>query len=145
VTVTKFDNGHWRFPEQLNFEKAFGFIYLIRERDTGVMYIGRKNFRGTGKLNKGKQSNWRYYTSSSNELNSMMETYGNAAFDFYVLEQYMTPGGVGWAEVWTQCHVETPTNQETYLNRLIDKISWRSKEEITPRHKARIKAITELK
>jgi hypothetical protein len=145
VTVIVKDNGHWLFPEQLDFQKAFGFIYLIRETATGVMYIGRKNFRGTGKLNKGKQSNWRHYTSSSNELNSTMENIGNAAFKFYVLEQYYTPGGVGWAEVWTQCHVETPTNPEIYLNRKIEGISWRSKEAISDRHKRRLKAIIELK
>ena len=44
----KKDNGHWEFPEQLDHENAFGFVYLIKDTTTGMMYIGKKIFRGNG-------------------------------------------------------------------------------------------------
>lgn len=135
------DNGHWRFPEQLDFRNAHGFIYLIRHIATGVMYIGRKNFKLGGKVTKGKQSNWRVYTGSSDLLNQMIMRDGVDAFYFFVLEQYYTKGGVGWAEVWSQCIVETPSNQGRFLNRLIEKVSWKSTEVVTARHKARLNKI----
>jgi hypothetical protein len=142
--VAAFDNGHWRFNEQLDFQKAFGFIYLIRQKSTGMMYIGRKNFRSLSKVTKGRQSNWRSYTSSSKKLNAQIEANGIEDFQFYILEQYRTPGGLGWAEVWSQCHVETPSNHHKFYNVLIEKISWKSTEAITGRHKARLDAIMKL-
>lgn len=140
--ATGFDNGHWRFSEQLDFKKAFGFVYLIREKSSGKMYIGRKNFRSMAKLTKGRQSNWRMYTSSSKQLNELVALNGSDNYQFFVLEQYYSIGGLGWGEVWSQCHVETPTNHKRFYNVLIDKISWASKEVISPRHKARLDALT---
>jgi hypothetical protein len=142
--VAGLDNGHWKFSEQLDFKKAFGFVYLIREKETGRMYIGRKNFRSAAKLTRGFSSNWRTYTSSSKSLNALIGQNGKEAFSFIVLEQYFTAGGLGWAEVWSQCHVETPSNHGRYFNKLIEKISWKSTEIITPRHKARLDAITKI-
>jgi hypothetical protein len=62
-------------------------------------------------------------------------------YAFFVLEQYYSAGGLGWAEVWSQCIVETPSNHGRFLNRLIEKISWKSTEIISPRHKARLNAL----
>lgn len=143
VTV-KIDNGHWIFPEQLDFKKAHGFIYVIRRVSTGQLYIGRKHFRSAGKLTKGKQSNWRSYTSSSKEVNAQIEAFGKDDFRFFVLEQYYSLGAVGWAETWSQCHAEIASNHEKYLNRLIDKVCWRSKEKITSRHKERLTKLMNL-
>lgn len=140
----KKDNGHWTFTEQLDFENAYGFIYLIRHKHSGVMYIGKKFFRGAGKSNKGKQSNWRTYTSSSKELNALISQDGKDAFEFFILEQYMTRGAVSWAETWSQCHVEVPTNNHIWLNRFIDKVQWKSSEAITDRHKKRLNKLAGL-
>jgi hypothetical protein len=137
-----FDNGHWQFDEQLDYENAFGFIYIIREKGTGMMYIGKKFFRGAGKINRGKQSNWRTYTSSSREINDKITSGGKDLFEFIVLEQYYTRGGVSWAETWSQCHVEIPSNNHIWYNRFIDKVQWRSSECISKRHKKRLKQIT---
>ena len=141
----KKDNGHWDFPEQLDHENAFGFIYLIKNIDTGMMYIGKKIFRGTGKINKGKPSNWRVYTSSSKDINSMIEEFGIDSFEFHVLEQYYTRGGLSWAETWSQCHVEVPTNNHIWYNRFIDKVQWRSSEVVSARHRKRLTKLAGLK
>ena len=138
------DNGHWAFPDQLDFNKAYGFVYAIRRVSTGQIYIGRKNFRTYGKRNEGRQSNWKQYTSSSDRLNSFIKAFGKSDFRFFVLEQYYTVGGVGWAETWSQCHAETATNQVKYLNKSIEKVSWVSKEKITDRHKDRLTKIMNL-
>jgi hypothetical protein len=137
-TVKSFDNGHWQFPEQLDSTKAFGFIYLIKDKSTGMMYIGRKNFRSLSKLHKGKESAWRSYASSSEQLQELIKIKGKQNFEFYVLEQYYTLGGLGWGETWSQAVVEVPSKTSRFLNRLIPAIKWKSKEDITQRHKDRL-------
>jgi hypothetical protein len=139
VKRTKFDNGIWTFSEQLDFNNAHGFIYLIRDKENGMMYIGKKAYRGNGKKNRGQQSNWRTYTSSSKSLNEAIVAKGLSEFEFYVLEQYYTKGGWSWAETWSQCHVEVPSNNEVWMNRFIDKTMWRVTEHVTARHKSRLR------
>ena len=143
--LKKKDNGHWEFPEQLDHENAFGFVYLIRNTATGMMYIGKKMFKGNGKLNKGKPSNWRVYTSSSKDINALIEENGIDSFEFHVLEQYYTRGGLSWAETWSQCFVEVPTNNHIWYNRFIDKVQWRSSETVSLRHRKRLNKLAGLK
>jgi hypothetical protein len=139
------DNGHWNFTEQLDFNNAFGFVYLIKDTNNGMMYIGKKIFRGTGKINRGKPSNWRTYTSSSKDINALIEENGKDSFEFYVLEQYYTRGGLSWAETWSQCFVEVPSNNHIWYNRFIDKVQWRSSEEVSSRHRKRLNKLAGLK
>jgi len=139
------DNGHWNFTEQLDYNNAFGFVYLIKDTKNGMMYIGKKIFRGTGKINRGKPSNWRTYTSSSKDINALIEENGKDSFEFYVLDQYYTRGGLSWAETWSQCFVEVPTNNHIWYNRFIDKVQWRSSEEVSVRHRKRLNKLAGLK
>lgn len=136
-------NGHWEFPEQLGSKEFFGFIYAIFDPETKRGYIGKKQFFGTGKLNKGQESNWRRYTSSCKELNEEIRLRGIQNFRFIVLEQYRVRGTLGWAEVWSQCIAETPTSKVWY-NGLIEKVSWAVKEAITERHKERLQGIINM-
>jgi len=48
-------NGHWDFPEQLGYP-YFGFIYLIKNFINGKMYIGKKQYLGSGKVNRGQET-----------------------------------------------------------------------------------------
>ena len=137
----KKDNGHWLFPEQVKIENIFGFVYLIRNRKTNMMYIGKKFVKGTGKLNRGLESNWKTYTSSSKTINDDIRINGKDHYEFIILECYTTRGGVGWAETWSQCYVEIPSNNHIWYNRFIDKVSWKSSEHITKRHKLRLNKI----
>ena len=139
------DNGHWNFTELLDYNNAFGFVYLIKDTKNGMMYIGKKIFRGTGKINRGKPSNWRTYTSSSKDINALIEENGKDSFEFYVLDQYYTRGGLSWAETWSQCFVEVPTNNHIWYNRFIDKVQWRSSEEVSVRHRKRLNKLAGLK
>jgi hypothetical protein len=137
IVVPKFQNGHWRFPEQMG--DGVGFIYVIRDNYMKRFYLGKKLFRGTGKLNKGKESNWKKYTSSSKLLAEMLKERPKEEFDFICLEQYQTKGTLSYSETWSLCHVEAPTNDDWY-NRLVEKVSWNVKEQITDRHKERLRA-----
>jgi hypothetical protein len=135
--LPRFDNGHWQFPEQMG--DGVGFIYLIRDNYLKKFYLGKKLYRGYGKLNNGKESNWRRYTSSSKVLKEMFKERPREEFDFICLEQYKTKGTLSYSETWTLCFVEAPTNDRWY-NRLIEKVSWNVRERITDRHKERLMA-----
>lgn len=139
----KFDNGHWSFPEQMG-EGYVGFIYVIRDNVLEKFYLGKKLFYGHGKLNKGKESDWRKYKSSSKLLAVLLRERPKEEFDFICLEQYKTKGTLSYSETWTLCHVEAPTN-DTWYNTLIDKVSWNVKEPISQRHKDRLAAAINFK
>ena len=146
MAVVKFDNGHWAFPEQLDHKKAQGFIYAIRRVSTGQLYFGRKNFRVVSKFAQlnGTQSDWRRYKGSSDELKALIKKHGIADFRFFVLEQYYTKGGVGWAETWYICQAECPSDHAKFLNRQIPNVKWRSTEFISSRHKDRLSKVVRL-
>jgi len=112
---------------------------MIIEKSSGRKYIGKKNFRGRGKLNKGQESNWKTYSSSSKYLNQLIKDQGKDDFEFIIIEQYFTHGGLSFAEVWSQVTLETPSNNHEYLNRFIDKITWKVTEPVTARHKKRLR------
>lgn len=136
IIVPKHDNGHWHFEEQMG-GKNVGFIYVIRDRELKRFYLGKKQFYGAGKLNKGVESNWRKYVSSSNLLKEMFKERPLSEFDFVCLEQYKTKGTLSYSETWSLCSVEAPTSPMWY-NHLVEKVSWNVKEPISDRHKDRL-------
>jgi hypothetical protein len=132
--------GHWKYAfKDLDPARAVGFVYMIIDKQDNTKYIGKKQFRGRGRLNKGVESNWKSYTSSSKELNERIKDRGPEDFHFIILEQYYTLGGLSFAETWSQVVCETPSNNEEFLNRFIDKVTWRVTEPVTKRHKQRLK------
>ena len=138
VKSTRFDNGHWLFPEQLG--DGVGFIYVIRDHVLRRCYLGKKQFVGAGKLNKGKESNWKKYTSSSTVLNALLKERPRDEFEFIAIEQYRTKGTLSYSETWSLCLVEAPTSRDWY-NTLIEKVSWPVKEGVTARHKERLQMV----
>lgn len=138
IKTNRFDNGHWLFPEQMG--EGVGFIYVIRDRVLRRCYLGKKLYYGAGKLNKGKESHWRRYTSSSKVLGELLKVRPREEFEFICLEQYKTKGTLSYSETWSLCRVEAPTSNEWY-NTLIEKVSWPVKEKITKRHKERLERV----
>jgi hypothetical protein len=114
-----------------------GFVYVIRDNWMKSFYLGKKLFHGHGKHNRGMESNWRRYVSSSNLLKDMFAERPKEEFDFICLEQYKMKGALSYAETWTLCFVEAPTTTDWYNTR-IEKVSWPVKERITKRHKERL-------
>lgn len=136
-------NGHWIFDEPLGQNGEFGFIYVIRNLMSGRSYIGKKQFLGTGKINRNKETNWQRYISSSNELSNEISMLGKDSFEFVVLEQYKTRGALTYAEVWSIMQVEAFYFRDKWYNRQIEKVSWITRERITERHKTRLKCIND--
>jgi hypothetical protein len=130
-------NGHWKFPEQLGGKEYAGFVYIIRDNYMGLLYLGKKNYRGRGKLNRGVESNWKKYISSSNKLKIQLDGRPRSEFEFIAVEQYKTQGTLSYSETWSLCHVEAPTS-DVWYNTLIEKVSWPVREGITVRHKTRM-------
>ena len=142
VSTPKFNNGHWVFEEQMGGPGYVGFIYVIYDTVLNRAYLGKKQFRGTGQVNAGQESNWRRYTSSSKVLAELLKVRPKDEFEFLCLEQYKTKGTLAYSESWSLCFVEAPTSNVFY-NTLIEKVSWKVKEAITERHKTRLKEILE--
>jgi hypothetical protein len=138
-------NGHWDFGDHLmNPRDMSGFVYLIRDNHSRKFYIGKKSYRGKGKLNKGKESNWKWYISSSKELSKSIQICGKEGFDFYCIEEYKYTGSVSFAETWSLCHVEALTNRDRWHNGLVGKVSWTVKEAVSDRHKFRLTKILSM-
>lgn len=96
---------------------------------------------GRGQTNRGMETNWRNYTSSSKELNRRISERSKDDFAFVILEYYSTFGGLSFAETWTQVTCETPARNGEFMNRFIDKVTWKVTEPVTTRHKRRLSRI----
>ena len=135
-------NGHWDWPFGMMGGKDYaGFIYVIHDRNVNRLYLGKKSYRGRGKLNKGEESNWRWYISSSEELANNVKAMQKVGFDYYCIEEYRGVGALSFAETWSLCMVESPSNKNIWYNVLINKVSWPVREKITERHKQRLQEI----
>ena len=141
-TTPKFNNGHWKFDEQMGGSDYVGFIYVIYDTVLNRAYLGKKQYRGTGQVNKDQESNWRRYTSSSKVLAELLKERPKEEFEFLCIEQYKTKGTLSYSESWSLCLVEAPTSNVFY-NTLIEKVTWNVKEHITDRHKRRVAEILE--
>jgi len=90
------DLGHW--ITNLTYDDnniPFGFIYCITNTISNKKYIGKKQIKSVKKLKplKGKknkrhfdiETDWRTYTSSSNELNEDILQFGKDKFKFEIV------------------------------------------------------------
>jgi len=78
-----YDYGHWCIDAVGEFDPSnyFGFIYEIEEISSGRIYIGRKQLKTKTK----KSDNWRSYTSSSEDVKTLIEEKGKEAFIFRIV------------------------------------------------------------
>jgi len=132
----RFNNGHWQFDKDMG-KNSIGFIYVIRDKVLRRFYLGKKLYAGHGKLNKGVESNWKKYRSSSPVLKEHFKERPIEEFDFICIAEYRSKGGLSYAETWSLCKVEAPTTDEWY-NVLINKVSWRVSEGVKDSHKERL-------
>ena len=90
------DLGHWNTKLTINEATLpYGFIYVITNSVNGKRYIGKKQMKSVKKLKplKGRknkrhfdiETDWKTYTSSSNELNADIEKYGKDKFTFEIV------------------------------------------------------------
>lgn len=90
------DLGHWQtnlLLEDTNL--PYGFLYIITNDITGKKYIGKKQMKSVKKMAplKGKknkrhrevETDWKEYTSSSNDVNEDIQKYGKDKFTFEII------------------------------------------------------------
>ena len=94
----------------------YGFIYLVTCHHNlykGKMYIGRKFFYvNFEKKTKVKDSDWRTYKTSSQELKPLIQDIGPEHFTFEILQVFETRGGVVAGEVKAQWECDVLTARD---------------------------------
>jgi len=107
------DLGHWLLSEDIAInESTFGFIYEITNTVTNKKYIGKKQCQSKikrqplkGKKNKRiliKESDWKTYTSSSQELNDDIIKLGKDKFIFKIIKVCQSKWELAYFEIKEQ-------------------------------------------
>lgn len=130
-----FDPGHWilgkgvTFSEIVAKELPYGFIYIITNKVTGKKYIGKKQMQSKKKLPplKGKtrkrtkivETDWKTYTSSSNEVNNDILKYGKENFIFEIVRWCDSKSELAYYEAKMQFEHDALLS-ENYYNGIIN-------------------------
>ena len=124
------NTGHWLINEGVYMhENMFGFIYEITNKVNGKKYIGkkqcirkikRKPLKGkTRNRIDHKESDWKTYTSSSNELNEDIQKYGKENFEFRILKVCGSKWELGYEEIKEQIARDV-LRRDDYYNGIIN-------------------------
>jgi hypothetical protein len=124
------DTGHWLINEGVYIhENMFGFIYEITNKVNGKKYIGkkqcirkikRKPLKGkTRNRIDHKESDWKTYTSSSNDLNEDIQKYGKENFEFHILKVCGSKWELGYEEIKEQIARDV-LRRDDYYNGIIN-------------------------
>jgi hypothetical protein len=135
------DTGHWILKENVEInEETFGFIYEITNTVTNMKYIGKKQCfsRLRRKPLKGKKrhridfvdSNWKEYTSSSNELNEEIKKYGKDKFIFKILKTCDCKWALAYYEIKEQIDNDVLFRNDYYNGIINCRIGKAPKEEL---------------
>lgn len=118
--------GHWKtdFILENNANIPFGFIYEITNLTNNRKYIGKKQCLSVkkraplkGKTKKRHQiveTDWKTYTSSSNELNSDIDRLGIESFSFKILKWCSSKWELSYNEARLQFEKEVLLSNEYY-------------------------------
>jgi hypothetical protein len=124
------DTGHWILNESVEItDETFGFIYEITNTITNKKYIGKKQCQSRIKRKplKGKtrnridykESDWKTYTSSSNDLNDEIKKYGKDKFIFKILRICNSKWALAYYEIKEQIDKEV-LFRDDYHNGIIN-------------------------
>jgi hypothetical protein len=124
------DNGHWILNEDVIVTpETFGFIYEITNTITNKKYIGKKQCQSRIKRKplKGKtrnridfkESDWKSYTSSSNDLNEEIKKYGKDKFIFKIIRTCDSKWALAYFEIKEQIDKDV-LFREDYHNGIIN-------------------------
>lgn len=119
------DLGHWILAEGLKIEEnSFGFVYNIINKSSGKEYIGKKQFKHKvkkkplkGKKRKridNKESDWKDYTGSSNDLNEDIKKYGKNNFEFIIIKICNSKWELSYEEIKEQIKRDVLLSEKFY-------------------------------
>ena len=122
---------HW-VGRKPNPHVYFGFVYLITNLSSGRMYVGKKQYHRYVKKKKAKENDWHFYTGSSKDLNKDIKTLGRDCFEFKILKNLHTRGGLTYTEANIQHKRDVLTKPHPdgrlYYNKQIGAIRFVPKE-----------------
>lgn len=118
----------WTYQGQLfeseNINNYVGFVYLITDLSNGKKYVGKKNFWSNRKLPplKGKtrrrsvkkESDWKDYFGSSEQVKMLVESEGRNNFSREILYLCNTKGEMSYLEAKEQFDREVLFSDEYY-------------------------------
>jgi hypothetical protein len=106
-----------------------GFVYIITDTDNGMKYIGKKNFYSRTKLKplKGQtrrrtkvtESDWQTYHGSSDEVKSLVESYGTERFEREIIHLCETKGIMSYLEMKEQIVRDVLLKPDEYYNAFV--------------------------
>ena len=124
------DLGHWTTKLTIDGNNLpYGFIYIITNTATNKRYIGKKQMKSVKKLKplKGRknkrhfdiETDWKTYTSSSNDLNADIEKYGKDKFTFEIIHLCESKFELAYYETKKQFELDVLL-KEGYYNGIIN-------------------------
>jgi len=124
------DLGHWQTKlKHDDIELPYGFIYLITNTVNGKRYIGKKQIKSVKKLKplKGRknkrhfdiETDWKTYTSSSNDVNEDIIKFGKDKFIFEIVKFCNSKFELAYYEAKMQFDYDVLLN-EGYYNGIVN-------------------------
>lgn len=105
--------------------KAFGFVYLITDKTTGLRYIGQKQFWSKKTVQKDNvkkkvkcESDWKKYYSSSEKLKDGVKAGNEVVRE--ILYLCVSKGQENYLETMLQFKYRVLENQDIWLNGIIN-------------------------
>ena len=118
------DLGHWEGILEEGTDLPYGFIYKITNLTNNKKYIGKKQCKSIrkrpplkGKKNKRRhevETDWKTYTSSSNQLNNDLDCIGIDKFKFKILRWCNSKWELSYYEAKLQFEEEVLLKDDYY-------------------------------
>jgi hypothetical protein len=119
----------WTYEgKPIDFESCtsyFGFVYKITNKQTGKAYIGKKKLKFTRskkvkdskrRIRVTKESDWKDYYGSSEELAKDIHILGKEGFDREILRWCTSAGDCSYWELWHQMTNHVLLNPADWYN-----------------------------
>ena len=119
-----YEGKKYELPEDYDHKDVYGFVYLITNRATGRMYVGKKFFwsKKTLPITKTRkrrkkllvESDWKDYYGSNTYLKEEVEKQGNEMFHREILHLCKTKGECAYMEAKEQFNRDVLINDKYY-------------------------------
>ena len=119
-----YEGKKYELPEDYDHKDVYGFVYMITNRATGRMYIGKKFFwsKKTLPITKTRkrrkrllvESDWKNYYGSNVHLKEEVEKQGNEMFHREILHLCKTKGECAYLEAKEQFARDVLINDKYY-------------------------------